>query len=640
MSIFGGRGGGSSGGRGGGEISSSSSGSDKGSSSSGNEVSKSASTEVSSSHSTEVSNTVQSSVDAQNTGIEKASSADGAKAAANKASANEISSNSANALERKGEKAQENTEKAALSNKEIPRSGEKVTELNREILEKENQRIKSDFETFAREHWQEEAEVKLQLINAALEQAEECYSKVELIAEQDEHLYQYSDHTPNRHIRQVVEKLIRQLEQLKQAAAEHPETWANTFSNFKGENTLIYAGVMHDVGMAGSADDRSDFLKAYSDRCAAHDPTSKDTVGDIIRKNHSGESAMYILSQRENIQKLNAQIQEKTPVGEKADLINADEAALLVALHSKSANMGGGTVLDLSDHQKILDYTKGLKEKAAKRGLEFNDDFLYTIDSQTGERVANEEAILRVATEAMALRLGDSFRPSSDVQLTQSGKAVHIDVSKVDKNATNLEAEMNGAVVSFYNENGIEETSHRLDIQEELSQEEWDKLSEIDKETLRNVHSRKTMSKAFAVGEKNILDMNPGAIANDNGTIYTDVYLRDGNLCPCATAFAIGERFGESNTGNMKLRDHMCYRIHSLEPITEDRKALLQFQLQNEIEKLNNKEMEKALKARMESNLIEDGSVVVEEVEDATESHKSAVDEQFSERTNIRFEFV
>lgn len=522
-------------------------------------------------------------------------------------------------VQEKTEGNSENTELGKLSNGEFPRNGERLEEMTKENLEKENKRIEAEFQDYTQQRWgenPEELELKQKLIDQMLEESKEHYDNASRIAEKDAGIYRFSDHTQDRHVRQVVKGTLEQADQNAKLAEKCPEKWGNTFSTSYSENTLIFSAINHDVGMAGRVCDCEDAVEAYQERCEAHDPTASKTVGEEIRKEHSRESAMYILSQREAVEKMNRQIAENTPEGEMVDRINVDEAAMLAAMHSKSADMGNGSVKDLTDHAQILAYAKGLKQTAQERGLEFNDDFLYKTNEK-GEVVPDEDAIRRVATECAALRLGDAFRPSSDVQMTQSGKAVFVDVSDVDPGAKSLQEEMDGARVGFFEADGSENASMRLDKHEAMTVEQLQKLTPAEKKAMDEQHGKETTNKAYAVGEKNIRDITPGEV-DESGEMYSDFYLRDGNLCPHATAYVIGERVGESNSIGVQQRGDVVYRIHSEVPMTEEGKKRLGAAMTKEIVTMNNREKELA-KHTAPTELTdegEDGTILTESVPD------------------------
>ena len=450
-----------------------------------------------------------------------------------------------------------------VSNGDLESQKGEVAEMKIEVVEKENAAIEKHFQDFQENRWKddiEKLELKKDIISKSMDMAHEHHGSAMEIAKLDDALKNYSDHTDIRHSKQVVEKSLEQMDQFKQLVQEHPEKWMDTLSANCSENTLILAASLHDVGMAGNVVKNANPLETYEARVKVNDDVKDGTVGEQIRKSHSLESSMFVLSKRDEIETINDDIRANARDGEDIDLINADEAAMIIALHSKSAKLGAEKIQarDLSDHTQLLHYAQELKTSAAQHGVEFKDDFLYTTDEQ-GERVPDKAALIRLSTEAAALRLGDSFRPSSDVQITQSGRAVFVDATKAADKTESLDDEMKGVEVGFFTENGMEDKEMRLVLNSDKSE---------------------TIGKAYAVGEKNIADIKSGAV-DSSGDLRTDIFLRDGNVCPRATAFVIHERMGESGSINGQKKGDMLYRIHSSETITAENRETIRRELEN-----------------------------------------------------------
>lgn len=450
-----------------------------------------------------------------------------------------------------------------VSNGDLESQKGEVAEMKSEVVEKENAAIEKHFQDFQETRWKdapEKLELKKEIISKSMDMAHEHHVSAMEIAKLDDSLKNYSDHTDLRHSKQVVEKTLEQMDQYKQLVQEHPEKWKDTLSADCSENTLILAASLHDVGMAGNVVENENPLEAYEARVKVNDDVKDGTVGEQIRKSHSMESSMFVLSKRDEIETINDDIRANAKDGEDPDLINADEAAMIIALHSKSAKLGAEKIQakDLSDHEQLMHYAQELKFTASQHGLEFKDDFLYTTDEQ-GERVPDKAALTRLSTEAAALRLGDSFRPSSDVQITQSGRAVFVDATKVADKTESLDEEMKGVEVGFFTEEGLEDKEMRLSLNSDKSE---------------------TISKAYAVGEKNIADIKSGVV-DSSGDLQTDIFLRDGNVCPRATAFVIHQRMGESESINSQKKGDMLYRIHSSETITVENRETIRRELEN-----------------------------------------------------------
>lgn len=471
-----------------------------------------------------------------------------------------------------GEKKQENHE---VSNGKLPEFGAKLEQEKLDTVRAEKVKAKEKFEDFQNKRWEdsEVREQKKQVISGCMEMTEKSYDAAREIAAKDEKLRTFSNHLQDVHIPQVTEKTLAQMDQYKEAREKNPEEWDGVLSEKCSENTVIAACVCHDVGMAGRISEGKEPVKEYEARreqCAIGEPTA----GEQIRKEHSVESAMYILSKHDEFDKMNEKIQSETKEGEKADLINTDEAAMIVALHSKSAEVKpsatdevkeekGVSVQNLASEEEILQYAEALKGAAEEHGQRFDDSFLYK-EGENGERVVDQEAICRVRTEATALRQGDSFREAAEIQTTQSGYAMLIEVSDKAEKANDINEEMDAVNLAYFDRDGIEQKDMRLD------EEHGEKTVETFK------------TKVYAAGEKNINDIRPGEVRND-GSICTDVYLKDGNFCPRATGRQIGERMRESASLDNGKTDKMVYRIHSETNFSEKAKTNLQMEIEAEI---------------------------------------------------------
>ena len=230
-----------------------------------------------------------------------------------------------------------------VSNGDLESQKGEVAEMKSEVVEKENAAIEKHFQDFQENRWKdtpEKLEQKKEIISKSMDMAHESHVSAMEIAKLDDKLKNYSDHTDLRHSKQVVEKTLEQMDQYKQLVQEHPEKWQDTLSANCSENTLILAASLHDVGMAGNVVENENPVEAYKARVKANDDVKDGIVGEQIRKSHSVESSMFVLSKRDEIETINDDIRANTKDGEEPDLINADEAALIVALHSKSAKLG------------------------------------------------------------------------------------------------------------------------------------------------------------------------------------------------------------------------------------------------------------------------------------------------------------
>lgn len=253
------------------------------------------------------------------------------------------------------------------------------------------------------------------------------------------------------------------------------------------------AAEAHDTGMSNHG---------YVFDCDEKKVPRRDVNGNIIvlkqnsldfnsiRSNHSANSALNVLRARESYKAIgftDAQV---------------DEIAVLVYAHSKS-NSGVTDLNNSKSWSDCFDRIEALKNK-------FNADHPNNKVSFTRSRfegASNARKLGSLATEALALRVGDVSRNSGPDALAQSGEIVHVEKSTVNSSGNSWKDEIEGAVIMRAN----------VPVTHDLS---------------RRIH----------IGEQNIVDNHTEF---KNGALTHTITINDGSYAPHCTAEAIVDHIGE-----------------------------------------------------------------------------------------------
>lgn len=253
------------------------------------------------------------------------------------------------------------------------------------------------------------------------------------------------------------------------------------------------AAEAHDTGMSNHG---------YVFDCDEKKIPKRDINGNIIvlkqnsldfnsiRSNHSANSALNVLRAREAYKAIgftDAQV---------------DEIAVLVYAHSKS-NSGVTDLNNSKSWSDCFDRIEALKNK-------FNADHPNDKVSFTRSRfegASNARKLGSLATEALALRVGDVSRNSGPDALAQSGEIVHVEKSSVNSSGNSWKDEIEGAVIMRANAPVTHDLSRRIHI-----------------------------------GEQNIVDNHTEF---KNGALTHTITINDGSYAPHCTAEAIVDHIGE-----------------------------------------------------------------------------------------------
>lgn len=233
-----------------------------------------------------------------------------------------------------------------------------------------------------------------------------------------------------------------------------------------------------------------------------------------FRPNHSLESAIHALRDRESISKLG---------------VSADEVALGCLVHSKS-NSGLRNIASEDDWRvavgRLQDRVDEFNQSHLEEQIHFDSSFLLNKDDSF-----TQEKLAEMRSEAIVLRIGDANGHDTNSRTSQNGKAIEFTLEQktvTDKLPSDFESKF---------ENGDYE-AYFLEVQSADVK--------VDGVELNNSNDPKGISRMFAVGEGNFQSLN--CEVEGNGTIKQNFELCDGNAFPLSTQHCIEERLGEYKT--------------------------------------------------------------------------------------------
>ena len=216
------------------------------------------------------------------------------------------------------------------------------------------------------------------------------YAHAQEIAHQFVELRTYSDHGTHH-------AALVAIKSQEAADAIDAANFGNVYYSSINRLELEIAAIMHDTGMDGGA------FKTYTD-------------GNALRKDHSLNSAIHVLENREAIVALG---------------VNVDKVALDCMGHSKSCS----GVRDLTSHEQWTDCFNRIDAAVDLYNKKFPAAQIYFDKSAwtTGETYSNgvykfnRETLAQSAATIAALRLGDANREASQFPYTQGGETIEVD---------------------------------------------------------------------------------------------------------------------------------------------------------------------------------------------------------------------
>ena len=247
------------------------------------------------------------------------------------------------------------------------------------------------------------------------------YTNAKEVAKHYVELRTYSDHGTH-HAELVAVKSQEAADAIDRANFGNP--WYSTIDRVE----LQVAAIMHDTGMDGGR------FKTYTD-------------GNALRKDHSLNSAIHVLENRETIAALG---------------INVDAVALDCMGHSKSCS----GVRDLTSWEQWTDCFNRIDAAVELYNQKFPNAQIYFnkstwTDGETYQNIRgvevykfNRETLARSAAVIAALRLGDANREAAQFPYTQTGDIIEVDFDSYVTPAKDWRAEIAKAKIFMVDENG------------------------------------------------------------------------------------------------------------------------------------------------------------------------------------------
>ncbi len=264
-------------------------------------------------------------------------------------------------------------------------------------------------------------------IDTVKEISAKYYSNAKEIAKRYVELRTYSDHGTH-HAALVAVKSLEAANAIDVANLGNP--WYSSIDR----RELEIAAFMHDTGMDGGQ------FKTYTD-------------GNALRKDHSLNSAIHVLENREAIAALG---------------VNVDAVALDCMGHSKSCS----GVRDLTSWEQWTDCFNRIDEAVELYNQKFPSAQIYFDKSTwtTGETYQipsrknprqlvevykfNRETLARSASVIAALRIGDANREAAQFPYTQTGETIEVDFKSYVTPAKDWHAEIAKAKIFIVDSNG------------------------------------------------------------------------------------------------------------------------------------------------------------------------------------------
>lgn len=317
----------------------------------------------------------------------------------------------------------------------------------------------------------------------------------------------FTDHT-EAHVEQVEKKsreAANALEKAIQNGKFQKESDDPDHIQFVGDvdkDVLSAAALSHDTGMRGDGyavrtykeNGEIQFVKDADGKIIVDEVDNKDF--DQVRSNHSLNSAINILADREKYKELGY-------TDEQVDMMAAECMA-----HSKSSS-GVQNLNSRKDWEKCFDCIDSAWDQYKKDHPGDYVDFDRT-------RFENDDKKLgQLATATLALRVGDVSRDSGPEAKSQSGEEIHVNRETINDAGGSIKNEVGSAEVTKGNPH------KKLDLPE-------DKL---------------TKAKQVHIGEQNITENH--TICKEDGTVVHEIRVNDGTSAPACTAEAISDHIGE-----------------------------------------------------------------------------------------------
>lgn len=306
----------------------------------------------------------------------------------------------------------------------------------------------------------------------------------------------FTDHK-EKHVEMVAEKSLEAARAISSAVilasgCERTRSEGTIpFSSNIDNAVLEGAGLSHDTGMRGDG-----YTLIVSEDNTYSAVRTNNNNFDEIRKNHSLNSALNILINREKY----------IAAGYSNEQV--DKMAAECMAHSKSSS----GVTNLNSREQWSDCFNRIDVAVAA----YNRDHVNgPITFNRGIFENDDEQLGALASETLALRIGDVSRDSYPGAEAQSGENVYVDISLLGRGNT-WEAEIgnpNSVTIGEYHES-------------------------VDSELSRRIHA----------GEQNISENH--TVAGGDGEIFHRITIRDSSVAPLCTQEAINDHVGELATAS------------------------------------------------------------------------------------------
>ncbi len=329
----------------------------------------------------------------------------------------------------------------------------------------------------------------------------------------------FTEHNEH-HVEQVKEKTTEALDAnvaaIREGKMERPGATGDVhFSDQMVDyKTTQAAALAHDTGMS----DHGYALRFDENGNVLGVDKQNPTDFDSVRQNHSANSALNIMTHREEYKEAGFTDSQ------------VDEMAVLTYAHSKSSS-GVGDLNNSASWSVCFDRMDALKDQYNKD----HPDKEITFDRTRFEGEQNRERLGSVATETLALRDGDVSRNSGPDAVSQSGETMHVEKKEEPEkqNPKNWKDETHNFEVKR-GDTVLEPPVIPEGVTDQKVVEAYEKQTE-------NV----LKAKQVHIGEQNIVD-NHTELKNDRLT-HT-ITVADGNHAPLCTAEAIKDHVGEFAT--------------------------------------------------------------------------------------------
>lgn len=367
------------------------------------------------------------------------------------------------------------------------------------------------------------------------------YENGKEIAQDVEEFKTYKEHHDyiNGHIEKVRSKSLEAADTLSEHFKEND--YGGLYSPNIDRRTLEITALYHDTGMDGNIDaadyqrlkeeynanenNRKQYVEKLRQKAkekgepfneeSANRAFEKNAFDERLRPNHSLESAIHALRDKEKISKYGA---------------NADEVALCCLLHSKSNSGLRNIESEKEWREAIQRLHKRVDEFNAthpNEHIKFDDSFILNKDG------FNQEKLKEMRSEAIAIRIGDANGHDTSSRTSQNGMSIEFSFEKkgvTEELPNDFESKLKKG---DYNAYFLEVQS--ADVK-------------IDGTELNNTNDPKGISRMFAVGEGNFQSLS--CEVDKNGAIKQNFELCDGNAFPLSTQHCIEERLGEYKTAH------------------------------------------------------------------------------------------